>query len=553
MKRDLIKTIYTLIFAILILTGCNDSKVDELLDKAESFVAEHSDSTAMLLATLNDKELPTHSTRMRYALLNSLVLDAHNNALYNDTLTNEIVEYYERQGDKKRLFLALYAQGRMWQLAGHSQKAAIALTKAWEIRESIEEPAFMGMFYTALATLYKDSYDFDRALEHFRLAHLHYRLAGAIYREHNALVDIARVLIEKKQYSEAEQCLLDELKWGYDKRDKQICQSCVENLLQLYDRTKYMQRANWLLDSDYFTLCDTTMVIDRALAYIHAVDDEDTKSHHYIQRAWERSTTANDTLMNLMCMYDISKLRENHSEALEILENIHYIHDAMMRSALQQPMLSAQRDFYRSQAELNSYMLRNTKRLAIAAIVIALLVLCIIVLVLRNRIAAKNGEVERYMELADDISVKLENRNAHIEMMDKQVRELFKKQFELLDELSGTYYETRDIKKDKDAIYRQVRENIESLMKEKKSVERLEDIVNSYRGDIMKKIRREIPQLGENELRFLVFIYAGFSSKAISIFMQESVGNVYTKKSRIKGIISRADTPSKEAFIAAMS
>ncbi len=123
----------------------------------------------------------------------------------------------------------------------------------------------------------------------------------------------------------------------------------------------------------------------------------------------------------------------------------------------------------------------------------------------------------------------------------------------MLDELSSTFYETHEIKKDKDAIYRQVRENIESLVSDKKSVIQLENIVNSYRNDIMTKLRNEIPQLGENELRFLVFVYAGFSSKAISIFTKDSVGNVYTKKSRIKGVISRANTPNKQFFIDSMN
>ena len=181
--------------------------------------------------------------------------------------------------------------------------------------------------------------------------------------------------------------------------------------------------------------------------------------------------------------------------------------------------------------------------------------------------AAKNAEVERYMELADeigktlyaknaevaDISSRLKEHTQRLTEMDAQVRTLFKKQFELLDELSGTFYETHDIKKDKDAIYRQVRENIESFMKDKRSVERLETIVNDYRGGILTILRNEVPQLGSQEIRFMVFVYAGFSSKAISIFMQESVGNIYTKKSRIKSLIMRSEAPHKDMLVEAMN
>jgi hypothetical protein len=137
--------------------------------------------------------------------------------------------------------------------------------------------------------------------------------------------------------------------------------------------------------------------------------------------------------------------------------------------------------------------------------------------------------------------------------MDKQVAVLFKKQFELLNELSSTFYETHGIKKDKEAIYKHVRENIESFMKNKREIEHLENIVDNYRGGIIGKLREEFPQFGEHDIRFIVFICAGFSPKAISIFMEESVGNIYTKKSRIKSIISRSDSTHKELFIEALS
>ena len=147
----------------------------------------------------------------------------------------------------------------------------------------------------------------------------------------------------------------------------------------------------------------------------------------------------------------------------------------------------------------------------VAAVV--LMLLCIMILVLRNRIQAKNIEIERYADIADetskllhaksreyeDVSTQLRSRDEQMQQMDRQIGTLFKKQFELLDELSGTFYETREIKKDKDAIYRQVRENIDGFMKNKRSVQQLEEIVDSYRGGAMQKLRSQVPQLGEQD------------------------------------------------------
>lgn len=559
---------YTYIYillTILLMTACNNSST-ATLDCAEALVIENADSAIAVLNNMQ-QEIYDRKNNDRYIVLRELAHDASPTATTSDTVMSKTVRFFSNRSDDKNHFLSLYCLGRIYQKNGHAPKAMLAYTQAEQLIDAIDNPAYTAMLYDRVAQLFRNGYDFSRSLEYFKAAHLYYRLAGLTYREHNVLVDISQVLIEMKRYSEAERYLLDELRRGYENSDKKVCQSTIENLLMLYHRTNYPSKASWLLASEYFSICDSTIMVDRTLAYMHAVDNDIKTSNRYMRRAWRKATTINDTLSNLIQMYDISKMSGKYDDALMILENVHYIHDTIMRSALQQPMASVQRDFYQSQSELQAYKLAGTKRIATLVVIAVILLLCIVILIVRNRIITKNAEVERYMELADelskslhvknaeydDVSSRLEDHSMQIAEMDHMVGVLFKKQFEMLDRLSSTFYETHEIKKDKDAIYRQVRENIESLMNDKKSIGQLEKIVNTYRNGIIEKLRTEIPQLGEQELRFLTFLYAGFSSKAISIFTQESVGNVYTKKSRIKSIISRSASEHKQQFIDAMN
>lgn len=548
--------------------ACTSGEVDEILDAAQLIVVENPDSALSLLSAVkeNEKRL-TGDERLRYELLRTIALDGVYKPLRSDSSMRRVVSHYISSENNELSFLSLYALGRIYQHNGYNAKAMLNYVQAEHIINKIKSPASAGLLFMALADIFADSFDYTRALDAYRKAHLYFRVAGINRLQHSALVNVAQTLMELKRYDEAERCLLDELAWGFENSDKDICQGSVENLLILYHRTNYPSKSDWLLGSDYFTMCDSTLVIDRAIAYMHALNGNIEASDHFIRRAWSKSNCISDTLANLVQMYDINRMRGKYSDALDILENVHYIHDTIMRSALQQPVMLAQRDYYRSQAELSDYRLSATKRLALAIIAVIILLLVILLLFIKNRMAAKNAEVERYMELADeigktlyaknaevaDISSRLKEHTQRLTEMDAQVRTLFKKQFELLDELSGTFYETHDIKKDKDAIYRQVRENIESFMKDKRSVERLETIVNDYRGGILTILRNEVPQLGSQEIRFMVFVYAGFSSKAISIFMQESVGNIYTKKSRIKSLIMRSEAPHKDMLVEAMN
>ena len=52
----------------------------------------------------------------------------------------------------------------------------------------------------------------------------------------------------------------------------------------------------------------------------------------------------------------------------------------------------------------------------------------------------------------------------------------------------------------------------------------------------------------ESDLRLLCYIFGGFSPQVISLFMEESVANVYARKSRLKSRIKASDSPHKGLF-----
>ena len=50
-------------------------------------------------------------------------------------------------------------------------------------------------------------------------------------------------------------------------------------------------------------------------------------------------------------------------------------------------------------------------------------------------------------------------------------------------------------------------------------------------------------------MRLLCYIFGGFSPQVISLFMEESVANVYARKSRIKSRIKSSEAPDRELFL----
>ena len=133
------------------------------------------------------------------------------------------------------------------------------------------------------------------------------------------------------------------------------------------------------------------------------------------------------------------------------------------------------------------------------------------------------------------------------------ISNMFSKQYELLNKLTSTYYETHGCNKDKEAIYNYVSKEIERLSSDKQTIRQLEDIVNRHKGNIMTVIRTELPHFTEMEYRLLCYWCAGFSAKAISIFTGDSTNNIYVKKSRIKNEIQDLENDVKNAILSAIN
>ena len=131
--------------------------------------------------------------------------------------------------------------------------------------------------------------------------------------------------------------------------------------------------------------------------------------------------------------------------------------------------------------------------------------------------------------------------------MRRQINSLFKSQFALLDSLVNTYYETRDINRDKEAIYKQVKGEIAKLSSPK-SVAELEAIINRHRGGVIAEIRTKYPSLSEQNITLLCYILAGFSAKSIGILLDCTIANVHTRRSRLKRQLLDLDAVSGEKF-----
>ena len=278
-----------------------------------------------------------------------------------------------------------------------------------------------------------------------------------------------------------------------------------------------------------------------ALAQIKAAEGKINDAENLILQARKQASNSRDISRVYFTQYRHNQILGNYEEALENYITVAHIQDTIMRRVLRQPLIATQRDFYRAQSALRTEQIQHARLLYGAMFAIAVLGLGIVIILARHRIAAKKAEVGQYIGLLDELR---EKTNAETHEMNMQISKLFADQFSLLNQLSTIYYETHALQKDKEAIYKKVREEIGYWSDNRKHQGELEKVVNTYKNNVLAVIRKEIPSFSELDMQILCYWYAGFSTKAISVFLANTISMINTRKHRLRSKMIQLNPPS---------
>lgn len=157
----------------------------------------------------------------------------------------------------------------------------------------------------------------------------------------------------------------------------------------------------------------------------------------------------------------------------------------------------------------------------------------------------------RDMEIGELSTMVRERSDLNLELRNK-VNALYKSRLETLNMLCDAYFNNNESDKTKQLFYRDVEKSILSL-RDDKSVEELEVIVNEYLDDTIARVRSQLPELSMSDLKFLTYIYAGFSPRAVCVFMNIKMKTFYNRRNLLKERILASDAPDKERFVSLIS
>lgn len=555
---------------ILTLTAISCGKIKDAhntLNDIETFINERPDSALTILDSFDTSLLENKSIWAHHSLLHAQAKDKCYIDETNDSLMTQVANYYEGKRDKEKLFKAYYYLGRIQYNAGDYASSMLSYTKAEQLIDKIDDEFSKGLLYAQLGMLHQKYYDYPRSLDAFNTAAKHYELARKTAHKYFAKLNIGQVYQELKDYTAAEVLLSEVMSWSYENDFVQLCQEALEFLITLYDETDQEAKISSLTNSVYADYCGSSLQVIQIRAY-ELSKQNNASSIDMLNEADAYLQHTVDTISNYYYKYRVHKQFGQYKEALFNHEQMINVQDAQTSTVLKHPLLSIKNDYIQAENKYMQLKVKMHKTQKHFAIIILCISICCITIYFRRRILEKNTEMLGYIEVATDLEKTLIEKCQEIESISNNlgvigselktsegyISEIFYKQYELLNKLTSTYYETHVCNKDMEAIYKQVSLEIERLSSDKKAISQLENFVNRYRRNIMNTIRTHLPDLTNMDYRLLCYLCAGFSAKAISIFTGDSTNNIYVKKSRIKdAILKLKDEKVKRDILEALT
>ena len=565
--------LYTIILAIC-LTACNHhySEHWETLSHIESYIIEHPDSALIVLEQIDISEVSSKEERAKHALLLSMAMDKNYIYKTDFKVLQPAIDYYEDSGTTTDKFQTYYLQGRIYQNQGNETEAMILYAQAKELLSGIDAPFLVGQLHTEIGNIYRSNYDYAKSLEAYQTAYDLYVKAGLESHAAYTLLDIGLSYWNLEDNAKGIEYINEALQIAIKLHDEYLEMICYQNIVFLCDDIDAVGRCGSVVEAlvnryDIEKFGSGALV---AIASYYAEVKDYDRMNEFMGRAWSNTTNAKDSVNVYLTQADILKRVGKSEEALKFFEAGVKLQNREVRSSLKQPIETTQKEYFQQQAEYNAYRLKKDRELYITLGVIALLALIVVAMYIRHRMLSKDLEISKYMMLSSELQSAIRDRedrlsaisehissqeeahNTLVSDMHRQIAELFEKQYELLDKLSNTYYETQGVSKEKESIFKQVKSEIDKFATDKRSIAQLEKIVNTYKRNVIGLVRSEISNISERDITLLCYVYAGFSAKSISIFIGETTSNILTRKSRLRSKIAKLETPNAKVILEEM-
>jgi hypothetical protein len=564
---------------------------------------EEPDSAWTLLNTISPDEMGQNRNRALYALLYTQAQDKTYRDETNDSLISVAVDYYRDTDDVRRKFLSYYYKGRVHFTTKDYLGATTCYMEAEQLADEVGDDYLVGLLYAELGRIYNIYYDYPKSLEAYQKAAECYERAGKIRHRNYMWLNQGLVCRNLDRFDESERLLRMVLDSAQGKGDDTLIKSCMGNLVLLYIEEKRMQEAQEL----YVALESVAGInygsasFKGVLSQMYASKDGYVEALSLLERGWACAEERMDSVnLYISSSALLAKQGKNDLAYKELLKGV-TLQNKEAKQTLQQPVLTAQRDYLSEKLEFEAYKLRMEKRLRILYILLFALAIVMVVYVLsrklkkekekarktidelnhemlqrdkesRHKIASLLEELEdkdksasasilclrselqkqeedyhRYIKEAEELQYSLEDKLSQKTVL---MADLFKNWFASMSKLLSVLVQNGKEETKNKKLRKEVTIWQEKYYEGNKAYREVEKLVNRYNDDAMLHFRQEMKWTEETDYRRVCYFFAGFSIHLIAILMEETEDSIYQKRHRLRKYLETSDLLHKDLYLA---
>lgn len=540
--------------------NCPSRLISSRLNDVETYIQERPDSALAVLKGIDGKLLNTNALRAQFSLLYATALNKNYIDTTDMSIIQPAVEYYSKHGTPVQKMKSYFYQGCFHANRGENDSAMRDFQLALADSSKVADDHYKELVNSAISDIYSRNYNAEQELAYTKDALRYGRLAKDSIGIWAITGHLASSYANCRRWEEAERTYHEYFE------------------MPVYDSTSYiLRRIKYAKDLLRFPVKNPRLSLDVLNEILQShptfMTVEGYCIYAYACQLLGLSSIADDILQQLegldkqhnvvkLWRYRIRREQGQYKQALEDLEESVLFQDSIVQLTLQQSLVKTQRDYFQSETTVlrNKHEL-DRQRLAFIVLVSFIIIGGLGLLYSRKKrsldkrieeLAGLHYESQQMLDLQNlrtaEINSQLAEKEAALLQLRKQFAAMYKAQYKTLNDLCSAYFSP--IKKDRKLLlYDEAMRQLEIIVNDDDSQKKFMSMVNSSLDNIIDKLRRDLPRHKEMDFRFLMYVIAGFDATTISNLTGYSIGNVYTKKNRLKGEISALSSEYRDFYL----
>ena len=541
---------HILVWAVAILSlwevsSCDNSlsRIPELA-KAEHCMEAHPDSALAILQAVDTLQLTTEAQRAKYALLLSMALDKNVIDRTDFNVLQPAIDYYADHGTATDQLRTYYYQGRIYSNAGNNPDALKAFMKATDKVEDSDDTMTKARLYFAQIDIYMALLKFDKAEEVCQIAAEYFKEAGRSNSYANCMTTMINICTLLNDESKTFEYIVKS-KELLDKMSPMLKANYYNNTLVAFTAFKEKDEIETLITEIDHNLSENEL--DKvAYAYaLYKIGNYD-QSLKVIKSVPIKEIPSRERVRCFALLAQNYEMQHSYKEAYEAYYNYVQVSDSVDIVLLRE---DTQFIADRHQLELQNLKQEEAKHRIFLIAVFSILLLCLIfyyrfkaqkrkiaenMLMVSNLRELLKVKTEKSDREKSELQNSLATSTTQSQSLQTAIDQLFEQRFATIDQLCSSYYEYQGTAHEKQKLYKDAMNLVVNLGNDPKTLQEVEKFVNTYKDHLMERFRQTFPDLKPQDYQLYLYVVAGFSARAISIFMNEKLDVVYNRKSRLK-------------------